>query len=292
MDTRLIPLDQIMEPPEPVRVSMDEAKLFELRDSMRALGQLQAIIVVPVPSGNGESGYEPQSELAAGDPTHSPRYEIVAGHRRYLAARLVPLKELRCDVYDSAWDGKLAAMIAENAFREDVTAAEEGWKYLAFIEKFNPTEAHLCSMFQQSPEYIYSRIDMCRKDANIATLVAQRKIRFSVAKELLKCPDEQHRAYLAHLCAESGATVNVARNYVAQWKAQQQGTVELQTVTSVTDAGTPPVENTIKCWCCGGEKDPQNLRLIYVHWYELDTWLRILTEAGLRSDARPAGAGA
>ncbi len=290
---RNIPISQIVEPPEPVRVTIDEAALYELRDSIRAIGLLQPIIVVPIEFAAPPEAKEDYDGVVPTRSAEATRYEIVAGHRRFLAAKLVPLKEVECKVYESSWDAKLAAMVAENAFREDVTAAEEGWKYLAAVEQFKPTEAELCAMFQQTPEYIYVRMEMCTKDGNIAKLVSERKINFSVAKELLKCSDESHRAYLAQLCAESGATARVARSYVQQYLAQQQGTVTLTPAEPAPDTGSSPVENTVRCWCCGGDKDAQNLKLIYIHWYELEGLRKVLVEAGLAPGATTAaGAGA
>jgi ParB/RepB/Spo0J family partition protein len=288
METRLIPIDQIIEPPEPVRVTIDEGKLYELRDSIRALGQLQAIIVVPViPSPDASGGIKAAAgEVAPDGPM--PRYEIVAGHRRFLASRLVPLAELRCDVYEDGWKAKEAAMLAENAFREDITAAEEGWKYCALVEKFQLTEAQLCALVQQKPEYIYARMDMVRADEKIARLVAERKINFGVAQQLLRCKDMEHRAYLATLAAESGATINVVKGWIAQHQAQQTPQQEPIPGVAVPDAGSPPVENTMVCRCCQRGNDPQNLRLIYVHWFELDFFDRIMREAGLSQPAQPA----
>jgi ParB family chromosome partitioning protein len=290
-ELKLIPLDQIMEPPAPMRVSMDEAALYELRDSIRALGMLQPIIVVPMESLSGAVGEMGKVEADTPAPSTVTRYEIVAGHRRYLAARLVPLAELPCMVYSDGSLAKEAAMLAENVYREDVTAAEEGFFYCELTEKHTLTEAQLCAMVKQSPEYIYARMDMVRKDELVAQLNAQRKINFTVAKELLKCPDQAHRQYLAQMAADSGATGTVVKSWVAQWKQQQQGALEQLAPPPAPDAGSPVHENTVKCWCCGGEKDPQNLRLIYLHWYELDGLKRILTEAGMVPGGAAAVAG-
>jgi ParB family chromosome partitioning protein len=291
MDTRLIPIDQIIEPPEPVRVTIDEGKLYELRDSIRALGQLQAIIVIPVDGGEAkqEAGLSEASQSSC-QPVVT-RYEIVAGHRRYLAGRLVPLAELRCDVYEDGWKAKEAAMLAENAFREDITAAEEGWKYCALVEKFQLTEAQLCALVQQKPEYIYARMDMVRADEKIARLVAERKINFGVAQQLLRCKDMEHRAYLSTLAAESGATINVVKGWIAQHQAQQVSPQESLPINTAPDAGSPPVENTMVCRCCKRGNDPQNLRLIYVHWFELDFFDRVMREAGFNEPPPAAAAG-
>ena len=92
------------------------------------------------------------------------------------------------------------------------------------------------------------------------------------------------------MAADSGATRNVVKMWVAQWNQQQQGAQEQLPVAAATDAGTPVHENTVKCWLCGGEKVTQNLRLIYLHWYELDSLKRILTEAGMVPGGPPAAA--
>jgi ParB family chromosome partitioning protein len=259
-------MELILEPPAPMRASMDEEKLYELRDSLRAKGQLQPIIVYP----------------------QADKFEIAAGHRRFLAARLVPFLTIECKVYEDSEMAREAAMLTENAFREEVTPAEEGWKYCEIVEKYKCTEAELCAMVGHNPEYIYARMDMVKADEVVARLNAARKITFTVAKELLKCKDVAHRHYLATMAAESGATGNVVKSWVAQYIAQQQGTIEMPPPTTVPDAGTPPVENHMKCWCCGGEKDPQNLRMIYLHWYEMEGLQRVLIEAGLKPGAPTA----
>src|SRR5262249_35329339 len=170
-ETRQIPLDQIVEPSAPVRASMDEAKLYELRDSIRAIGLLQPIIVVSVGDGGAKEASASTTDPRSSSQPAVTRYDIVPVHRRYLAARLVPLAEIECKVYEDSWSAKEAAMLAENAFREDVTAAEEGWKYCELVEKYTLTEAQLCALVQQSPEYIYARMDMVRKDETVAKLV-------------------------------------------------------------------------------------------------------------------------
>lgn len=286
-ETRFIPTAQIVEPTAPVRASMDEGKLEDLMGSIRSIGLLQALIVVPIP---GSSNAEPTPSDPTGDTCTHPdhfKYRIVAGHRRFIACRALHMPTIECKVYPTEWDAEVAAKIAENAFREDVTAAEEGWFYCELVEKGQLTEAELCAKVRQKPEYIYARMDLVRKDGNLAKLVAERKINFTVAKELLRCSDQSHRNYLADMAAQSGCSGTVAKMWVEQWKATQQSALPATPGTAPTDAGTPPHENTIKCWCCGGEKDPQNLRMIYLHWYELESLAKILREAGLRPGEMP-----
>lgn len=281
-ETRQIPLSQIIEPPAPMRATMNEEALLSLRDSIRALGLLQPIIVVPVATATDASVAEKRADSECADNGAMPSYEIVAGHRRFLACRMVPLDTVECKVFETGTLAKVAAMIAENVEREDVTAAEEGWFYCQLAEDGTLTEAQLCDMVKQKPEYIYARMDMVRADADISRLVAERKLTFSVAKELLRCKDKAHRDYLATMAVDAGTSTKQARMWVAQWQQQQQPTVAPQPAQDTAAPGGPPQTNIFTCWVCGGDKDPQNLVELKIHWYEKDSLERILREAGLK----------
>src|SRR5216684_695620 len=121
-ETREINLDLLLEPPLTARMSMDEEKLHELEESIKRLGVLQDLAVVP---SNG-------------------KYEIVFGHRRFIAARLAGLVKVPCKVYENADDAKYEMMLAENGFREEVTAAEEGAFFLDLAEKHGWSEPQIC----------------------------------------------------------------------------------------------------------------------------------------------------
>lgn len=279
-----IPLEQVLEPPDPIRVSMDEKKLEELASDIRFQGVLQPIIVVAEMRATGEhlTGPRDGTEEEVLEPTG--RFEILAGHRRFLASRMAGLKQIPALIYPTGEVAKEAVMLAENVCREDITAAEEGWLFCQMAEKYQLNEEQLCARVGRRPEYIYARMDLVRKDAELAKLVAERKINFSVANALLKVSDEAHRRYLAQMAADSGCSTRVANMWVEQWKAQQQVTAQSATASPSADTGSRPVEDPFKCFCCGKGGDPQNLRMLYVHWYELETWAKILREAGMEVD--------
>lgn len=265
----MIPLADLLEPPAPVRAGMDEVKLEELADSIRKMGVLQQIIVVPAegraaPEGGAQPGTHP-----TGCASGAARFEIVAGHRRFLAARMACLTEIPAAIYQDGELAKQAAMLHENTYREDLSAAEEGWYYAELIEKLNPTEEELSRLVRQSPSYIYARLDMVRKDAEVSKAVASRDLSFAAARELLKCADETHRHYLLTMAVESGASARLVQSWVAQHKATMQPPLPPAAASSAPPGVPAPAENIYRCFLCGGDQDPQNLRSVYLHAHEL-----------------------
>src|SRR6202035_4950988 len=91
-ETRHIPLAEIDPPSTPARMAMDDQKLAELRESMRAIGLLQAIGVV----------------------ARDGRYEIEYGHRRYTCACDLGWITIECRVFHPSELALGAAMLAEN----------------------------------------------------------------------------------------------------------------------------------------------------------------------------------
>src|SRR6266478_3223495 len=132
----VIPFVQLLEPKQPVRFAMDDAKLAELCDSVKAHGILQnlGVVLVSAPGNGASEGKGGRRAVDARPP--APLYEIVFGHRRYKAAQIVGLKELPCAVFASKDIAQEAAMLDENLCREDITAAEEAIKYTEIIEKY------------------------------------------------------------------------------------------------------------------------------------------------------------
>jgi ParB/RepB/Spo0J family partition protein len=276
-----IRMDLLNEPPYPMRVAFGDEAFKELCDSIRMKGVLEPLLVRPM---NG-------------------RYEIMAGHRRYKAAGVCALAEVPCVVRECTDEEAAQVLIHENSGREDVTAAEEGWYYLELVERFKFNEEQLCTCVKKSVPYVNERLDLVRQDADVAQAVAERKINFSVARELLRVthhtaalvlrcpaaeiPDEKreafrkHRLYLLDLCVRSGATARVARSYIEQWKASFVPMSPYPAAPSPESREMAAATRMPRCLLCGRDGDPQNMLDLKVHYWEKDGVMRILRSAGI-----------
>ncbi len=264
-----IRLSLLAEPSHAARATMDEYALEDLATSIKRMGVLQPLIVVPL-AGSPALVEGCQAPAAGGvEPRAVPSYEIVAGHRRFLAARRAGLTHVPCVVYDSGSIAKEAATLHENVYREDLTAAEEGWFYCELIEKHKPTEQELCELVGQAASYVYPRIDLVSKDAEVAKAVAGRKISFSAAKEINKCDDEEHRRYLLRMACDGGASARTVESWVMQWKATLTPQLPGTAAAPAESVLAPPAANPYECFCCGQQHQPQLLKPIFVCWHEL-----------------------
>ena len=100
------------------RTRMDEGSLYELAESIRSQGVIQPILVRP---------------LAAGD------YEIIAGERRYRAARLAGLASVPVLVKDVADEAAAVMALIENIQREDLNPLEEAQGLQRLVSEFKLT---------------------------------------------------------------------------------------------------------------------------------------------------------
>ncbi len=106
------------------RTRMDEGSLYELAESIKSQGVMQPILVRPVPSaGSGAAN----------------AYEIIAGERRFRAARLAGLDEVPVLVKDVADDAAAVMALIENIQREDLNPLEEAQGLQRLVSEFHLT---------------------------------------------------------------------------------------------------------------------------------------------------------
>jgi len=268
--------EQLVPPELPIREAMDDDKLYELRDSIRALGILQPLIVYRVKVEHPAMYPDtPAGNLQAAEDARV-RFEIIAGHRRYMAARMVPLDVLPCLVYDDSNVAKEAMLLAENLYREDITPIEEARFFSELIAKYDLTEDQLCRMVRQNPDYVYGRMKLLEYDAAIIDALRERKLSLAVAKELHRCPDEKHRAYLLDIALTGGLTATACRGMVNQFLQQPAQPGPSNGNGEAPFSYVEPSASPLVCIVCGGDKDPQNLAWVAVHKWEVEGFKRLI----------------
>jgi ParB family chromosome partitioning protein len=260
-ETREINLDLLLEPPITERMTMDEDKLHELAESVKRYGVLQNLVVVP---DNG-------------------KYEIVAGHRRYLAARLAGLVTVPCKIYEDLEDGKYGAMLAENGLREEVTAAEEGVFFLQLAEKKGWSEPQLCTHFHRSADYINERVKLVTKFPEVMKRVASREMNWAQAKAIMRLKNPRWQPYLIEQACLHGATARTLSQYIDQFHAQDLAAVG-------QPAPHTPEHNRLlqeperkACTWCQRDDDQVNLTQIPIHSYHVKDLTEYLRATGIGS---------
>ena len=282
-EIQAIKREQLREPELPIRVSMDEEKLDELAASIRIKGVMQPLLVRVRGWRTEEGAFVDDAVLEGEGRPCEVAYEIIDGHRRYIASGMVGVVDLPCIVRSDDADAALDTMAASNLCREDNTPAEEGILFLQLAEKRGWGIEQLMRTFHRSEHYINERVKLVQGDPAICEAVAKRLLGFSVAKVLLKCTNEAHRRYLLNLALTHGCNVRTAEGWLQQWKvtSEQQplpvngGGAEAQ-VTYIPPPG--PV-----CLWCQKDRYQADLVSVVIHRWELDQLLELLLKVGIHS---------
>jgi ParB/RepB/Spo0J family partition protein len=278
-EMRYIPLEQLIEPPNPMRLAMDDEKMQELIDDIKAQGILQNLVVVVVPGKVIHKGETTESDSVGTFDHDAPIYEIVAGHRRYKAACAAGLKDAPCLIFTDATLAKHAAMSAENTLREDVSPAEEAYWYAELIEQYDLTEEQLTKTIHKPLSYIYARLSLLRGNPFVLEAVKDRKLTLSVAQQLNRVDNDQHCRYLTVLAIEGGATARTVMEWVSEYK--KNGPSPVVDLTAFQEAGKTAKDapGPAACFLCKSNSYPANIVWVPIHDFERDQILRQVESA-------------
>ncbi|MBV9330670.1 MAG: ParB/RepB/Spo0J family partition protein [Alphaproteobacteria bacterium] len=157
------------------RKRFNEEELRELSDSIREKGLLQPILVRP----------------AGTDP---PRYEIIAGERRWRAAQLARLHEVPVAIREASDGEALELAIIENVQREDLNAIEEAAAYHELMDRFRYTQEQVAQVVGKSRSHVANTIRLLRLPEAVKTMLREGELSAGHARTLLAADDPEARA--------------------------------------------------------------------------------------------------
>jgi ParB/RepB/Spo0J family partition protein len=266
-DYKLIPIEQLIEPAIAARVAMDTDKLRELADSVKEIGYVHPLAVVPVQiNGNTLEATTPRHRKAKARPL-PPMYEIADGHRRYKVGVMLNLKALPCLVFSDKETALQAIKLHTALYREDLSAAEEAAFLADLIDKYDYTEEQLCRSVRQTVSWVNTRLALIHGNKDVFQALADRKINMAVAQQLNKIGDEKHTKYLLELTIQGGATASMVAKWVGDWRIQQQQETAPAREVAVERPADGTEEAAPKCAYCLLTVNPFNFVPALVHDY-------------------------
>jgi len=242
--TDLSPL-LIDDPIIPSRESMDDEKLDELVESIRANGILQPLIVE----------------------TRGDRYQLMAGHRRLTAARFLNLAIVPCAVYAAGAVNADVVQTHENSRREDVNAAEEGERFdRLYRERCGMDVDRLCPLVGESRYYVESRLLLKQGDPDVFHAVKSGLVNQTVGVLANKIPTKELRNYYLDAAVKGGVSARVFRDWVVQ--AERVHAAQQNTDSASTEPAPVVATGTATEWacpCCLSDAEPFNTAWVQVH---------------------------
>lgn len=168
------------------RKTFSEESLSELADSIREHGVLQPLLVRPMPDGS---------------------YRLVAGERRFRAARLAGLYEVPVTVREMTDEEESVFALIENLQREDLNAVEEAEGIKTLIDTFGFTQEQAAQKLGKSRTAVTNSLRLLNLPDSVGSLLKDGKISMGHARALLAVEDEAEMKSIADTIVKNGISV-------------------------------------------------------------------------------------
>ncbi len=195
-----LPVGQLQRGKYQPRVDMRQEALEELAISIRSQGVIQPIVVRPLAGATGDA----------------PRYEIIAGERRWRAAQIAGLTAVPAVIRLVADDAAIAMALIENIQRENLNPLEEARALQRLIEEFAVTHQQAADAVGRSRAAVSNLLRLLELAPEVATLLEKRQLEMGHARALLGLPQRRQQAEAGARVAREGLTVRQTEALVRQ----------------------------------------------------------------------------
>ncbi len=205
-DLEQIPVDQIHPNPRQPRKKHDSDAASGLADSVRAQGVIQPVVV--------------RRRVEGG-------WELIAGERRWRAAREAGLRMLPAVVRDADDRESLLLALVENVAREDLSPVEEARAYALLTDDFGLSLGEVSERVGRSKPSVSNRMRLLELSDDVLAMVERGELSEGHARAVLAVPDQEGRRWLAREIVKTGMSVRAAEGKArfagARQKARRKG---------------------------------------------------------------------
>jgi ParB family chromosome partitioning protein len=174
---------------------MDSESVGGLAESIRQQGVVQPVLVRPRPAGG---------------------WELIAGERRWRAAREANLETLPALVRDAADRDALLLGLVENVAREELSPVEEARAYALLVDEFELSLGEIAERVGGSKPAVSNRVRLLELSDDILSMVERGELTEGHARAVLAVPDNEGRRRLARKIVRQGLSVRAAERE-ARW---------------------------------------------------------------------------
>lgn len=189
------------------RKDFDEDALLELADSIKQFGVLQPLIV------------QKKNEY----------YEIIAGERRWRAAKLAGLKEVPVIVKDYTKQEIVEISLIENIQRENLNPIEEAMAYKRLLEEFDLKQDEVAERVSKSRTAVTNSMRLLKLSKKVQQMIIDDMISTGHARALLAIDDEELQYTIANRIFDEKLSVRDTEKLVKSLKAPKKETIKEKT---------------------------------------------------------------
>lgn len=252
-DITSLPLDSLIANPRQPRKNFDAEALQELANSIASQGLIQPILVRQAPGQNTKNA----SGL---------RYEIVAGERRWRAARMAGLQKIPVYVRTLTDEEVMAAALIENLQREDLNPIEEALAFQALRDQFALTQDEMAKRLGKNRSTVANALRLLQLSAAAQEDLKCGRIHAGHARALLSISEIKAQEQLRAGIVQLNLTVRDAEMAALTWKAHKHFPWQEQTNPAedinaapqdTAEASAPPPSSTEASSHSARSKSPQ-----------------------------------
>jgi ParB family chromosome partitioning protein len=196
-----LPVDAIHPNARQPRKRFEPEATAGLAASVRHQGVLQPVVVRP----RGAGGYE-----------------LIAGERRWRAAREAGLGTLPALVRESDDREALLLALVENVAREDLSPVEEARAYATLVDEFELSLGELAERVGRSKPGVSNRLRLLELPEDVLWMLARGELTEGHARAILSIPDDEGRRRLARRVARDGLTVRATEHAAQEGGAKRR----------------------------------------------------------------------
>ena len=182
------------------RKNFNEDKIHELAESIKQHGLIEPLIVQ-----KGKKGF----------------YTIIAGERRWRAAREAGVKEIHVVVKEYSDQQVMEIALIENIQREDLNAIEEAEAYERLIKDFNLKQDEVAERVSKSRVAITNSLRLLKLDPRVREMIIEDKIKSGHARALLSVTDPEEQYRLAVMIFDNSMSVRETEKMVKKYLADK-----------------------------------------------------------------------
>jgi len=194
-DLAHVPVDQIHPNPRQPRKRFDHEATAGLAESIRAQGIIQPVVLRPRAAGG---------------------YELIAGERRWRAAKEASVATLPALVRDAADRDALLLGLVENVAREELSPIEEARAYALLTDEFGLALGEIAERVGSSKPAVSNRLRLLELSDDVLAMVERGELTEGHARAVLAVPDNEGRRRLARKIVRQGLSVRAAERE-ARW---------------------------------------------------------------------------
>lgn len=182
------------------RKNFNEDKIHELAESIKQHGLIEPLIVQ-----KGKKGF----------------YTIIAGERRWRAAREAGVKEIPVVVKEYSDQQVMEIALIENIQREDLNAIEEAEAYERLIKDYNLKQDEVAERVSKSRVAITNSLRLLKLDPRVREMIIEDKIKSGHARALLSVTDPEEQYRLAVMIFDNSMSVRETEKMVKKYLADK-----------------------------------------------------------------------